>query len=333
MLDALDSLILHALHVVPRAPFRVIGEAVGVSEQTAARRYRAMRRTGVVRVVGLVNPAVHGLTASVVRITLRPDRLDALAEAITRLPEISFANVSFGGSEIVCSMMAPHDGRVPEVLRQLARFPGVSDLNARMVLHAYSPPGADWARLGPSLPEEAVTLLLDRHPRQGVQGPPVELREEDGALLAVLAEDGRASQATLAEGTGWTTGRIARRMEVLERSGTLLYDVDLVPERLGYPFGAGVWLRTSPERLHETGTAVAALPHVVFTAATTGDENLMAIVMCTDAADFYDFLSRGLATVPGITGYAVSVRLRPLKQAASLVYRGRLVPTPPPPRR
>ncbi|WP_329207999.1 Lrp/AsnC family transcriptional regulator [Streptomyces sp. NBC_01696] len=329
MLDALDSLILHALHVVPRAPFRVIGEAVGASEQTVARRYRAMQRSGTMRVVGLVNPAVNDLTASVVRITLRPDRIDALAEAVTRLPEVSFANISFGGSEIVCSLEAPHDGRVPDVLRRLARYPGVTEINTRMVLHAYSPPGADWARLGPSLSQEAVDLLLESHPRERPKGPMAELREDDGPLLAILAEDGRASQATLAKGTGWTIGRIARRMEALERSGTLLYDVDLVPEQLGYPFGASLWLQTSPGRLHETGTAVAALPRVVFAAATTGDQNLMAIVMCRDAADFYDFLSSGLATAPGITGYTVSVRLRSLKQAASLVYRGRLIPPPP----
>ncbi|MER6689895.1 Lrp/AsnC family transcriptional regulator [Streptomyces minutiscleroticus] len=324
----MDSLILHALHVAPRAPFRVIGEAVGVSEQTVARRYRAMRRAGTMRVVGLVSPAVNGFASSMVRITLRPDRIDALAEAVTRLPEISFANVSVGGSEIVCALEAPHDGRIPEVLRRLARFPGVVEVATSMVLHTYSPPGADWARLGPSLSPEAVALLLERHPRQERQGPPVEPREEDSALLDVLAEDGRASQATLAESTGWTTGRIARRMETLERSGTLLYDVDLVPERLGYPFGAALWLRTTPGALHETGTAVAALPRVVFTAATSGEQNLMAIVICTGVSDFYDFLSRSLATVPGITDYTVSAWLRTLKRAASLVYQGRLVPSP-----
>ncbi|MEU6539037.1 Lrp/AsnC family transcriptional regulator [Streptomyces sp. NPDC047000] len=325
MLDPLDSHILHALHVAPRAPFRLVGEVVGASEQTVARRYRAMRRGGMVRVVGLVNPAVHGLLTSVVRISLRPDRIDTLAEAVIRLPEISFANVSFGGSEIVCSLEAPHDGRMPDVLRQLARFPGVLGLDTRMMLHTYSPPGADWARLGPSLPEEAVARLRARLPRPKPQGLPVELAGEDSALLAVLAEDGRASQATLAERTGWTTGRVARRLEVLESSGTLFYDVDIVPERLGHPFSAALWLNTSPKRLHATGTAVAALPRVVFASATTGEQNLMAIVTCSDAADFYDWLSRSLATVPGVTGYTVSVRLRALKRAASLVYRGRLV--------
>jgi DNA-binding Lrp family transcriptional regulator len=326
MPDTLDSHILHALHVAPRAPFRLVGEVVGASEQTVARRFRAMRRAGTLRVVGLVNPAVHGHTASVVRISLRPDRLDALAEAVTRLPEVSFANITHGGSEIVCSLEAPHDGRVPDVLRRLARFPGVLDVDTRLMLRAYSPPGADWRRLGPSLPEEAVALLQERCPRPVPQGPPVEPRPEDAPLLAVLAEDGRASQATLAERTGWTPGRVARRIEALERSGTLFYDVDLVPEHLGYPFSAALWLRTTPALLDRTGTAVAALPRIVFAAATSGTENLMAIAMCTDVPDFYDFLSTGLATVPGITAYSVSVRQRTLKQAASLVYRGRLVP-------
>lgn len=328
MLDTLDSHILHALHVAPRAPFRLVGEVVGASEQTVARRYRTMRRTGTVRVVGLVNPAVQGRVASVVRISLRPDRIDACAEALTRLPEVSYAHISFGGSEIVCSMATPHEGRMPEVLRQLARTPGVLDVDSRMTLHAYSRPGADWSGLGPSLPEGSVRLLREQHPRTAPQGPPVEPHEGDAALLAALAEDGRASQATLADRTGWTTGRVARRLEVLERSGTLFYDVDLALEKLGHPFSAALWLTTSPARLHETGSTVAALPRVVFACATTGAQNLMAIVMCTDTADFYDWLSTRLATVPGVTGYSISVRLRTLKEAASLVHQGRLVAPP-----
>ncbi|WP_326700388.1 Lrp/AsnC family transcriptional regulator [Streptomyces sp. NBC_01754] len=328
MLDTLDSHILHALHVAPRAPFRLVGEVVGASEQTVARRYRTMCRAGTVRVVGRVNPAVQGLVASVVRISLRPDRIDACAEALTRLPEVSFATISFGGSEIVCSIATPHEGRMPEVLRQLARTPGVLEIDTRMALHTYSPPGADWGRLGPSLPQEALDFLREHHPRTTPLGRPVEPHEEDAALLAALAEDGRASQAMLAGRTGWTTGRVARRLEVLERSGTLFYDVDLALEKLGYSFSAALWMNTSPARLHETGSAVAALPRVVFASATTGAQNLMAIVMCTHTADFYDWLSRRLATVPGVTGYTVSVRLRTLKQAASLVYQGRLVGPP-----
>ncbi len=328
MLDTLDSLILHALHVAPRAPFRLVGEVVGVSEQTVARRYRTMRRAGTVRVVGLVDPAVQGLVASVVRISLRPDRIDVCAEALTRLPEVSFATISFGGSEIVCSMATPQGGRLPEVLRQLARTPGVLKTDTRMILRMYSPPGADWRRLGPSLPEEAVEVLREHHPRTTPTGPPVEPHEEDAALLTALAEDGRASQAALADRTGWTTGRVARRLEALERSGTLLYDVDLAVDKLGYPFSAALWLTTTPALLHETGSAVAALPRVVFASATSGAQNLMAIVMCTDTADFYDWLGHRLASVPGITGYSVSVRLRTLKQAASLVYRGRLIAPP-----
>ncbi|MDV9174219.1 AsnC family protein, partial [Streptomyces sp. W16] len=60
MTDAVDGKILRAVQCAPRASFRLIGEVAGVSEQTAARRFHALRRAGVMRVVGLIDPAVHG---------------------------------------------------------------------------------------------------------------------------------------------------------------------------------------------------------------------------------------------------------------------------------
>ncbi|MGW2109124.1 AsnC family transcriptional regulator, partial [Streptomyces sp. NPDC001948] len=53
MPDDLDRKIIHGLNCSPRVSFRRLGEVVGVSEQTVARRYGALRRSGVVRVVGL----------------------------------------------------------------------------------------------------------------------------------------------------------------------------------------------------------------------------------------------------------------------------------------
>lgn len=181
---------------------------------------------------------------------------------------------------------------------------------------------------GPLTSRGSGEVASRAQPAYDTAGRPAEPHEEDATLLAALAEDGRTSQAALADRTGWTTGRVARRLEVLEHSGSLFYDVDLALEKLGYPFGATLWMNTSPAHLHETGSAVAALPQVVFASATTGAQNLMAIVMCTDAADFYDWLSCRLSTVPGITGYTSSVRLRTLKQAASLVHQGRLIAPP-----
>ena len=55
----------------------------------------------------------------------------------------------------------------------------------------------------------------------------------------------------------------------------------------------------------------------------------MAIAICRDTEDFYRYLSTRLATITTIDSYAVSIRVRRLKQAALRVVQGRLVcPTP-----
>lgn len=51
----------------------------------------------------------------------------------------------------------------------------------------------------------------------------------------------------------------------------------------------------------------------------------MAVVICKDTPDFYRYLSGRFARTEGIRGYEISVRVRRLKQAASLVLNGRLV--------
>ena len=87
MLDALDGKILHAVQLAPRLSFRRIADVVGAPEQLVTRRYRALHRSGVVRVIGLVNPQVYGECQWVVRVHAKPDDLPRLAEALVRRPE------------------------------------------------------------------------------------------------------------------------------------------------------------------------------------------------------------------------------------------------------
>lgn len=341
MVDPVDTRILHALQIAPRAPFRLISEVAGVSEQTVARRFQALRRRGVVRVMGLVNPAVHGQAAWVARITCRPDRVDAIAEALTRRTDVSYAHLASGGPEIVCTLNAPiAEANGPDLLpRRLQRSSGVLGVDMSLLLHSFSADWAHWTGFGPPLSEEAVALLTAHDPRPeprprpsplppgraGSRPSPLPPKEEDAPLLAALAEDGRASYARLAQLTGWSTNRVARRLETLEEAGTLYYDVDLLSQRLGWNLQATLWLRTSPARLHEAGSALVRHPEVAFAGALAGEHNLMAIVICADVQDFYRFLTTSLAAITGIDSYTVSIRVRQLKQAASLINQGRLV--------
>lgn len=318
--------ILRSLQFAPRAPFRLIGEVNGVSEQTAARRYHALRRSGVMRVVGLVDPAVHGEARWVARIRCRPDRVGPLADALTRRPDIAYASIASGGSEIICVIHSPLDARREDMLlQQLPRSAAVLDMSIDLLIHPFEDRGTSgWTGYGGHLtPEQEQRLAGGTSPAPA--GPHVPPDDKDAPLLDALAEDGRTSHTRLAEVTGWSKGRVARRLESLESSGALSYDIDLLPERLGYHLNATLWLRVAPALLERTGHEIAGHEEVAFAGATSGDHNVMAIVTCRDAEDFYRYLTTRLATVPGVDAYGVSIRVRRLKQAASLISHGRLV--------
>ncbi|MCX4817018.1 AsnC family transcriptional regulator [Streptomyces sp. NBC_01239] len=327
MTDEVDGKILRALQCAPRASFRVIGEVAGVSEQTAARRFHALRRAGVMRVVGLIDPSVHGEARWVARIRCRPDRVGPLADALARRPDIAYAGLASGGSEIICVISAPvHVPRDDVLLRQLPKSASVLDVSIDLLIHPFGTSGvSDWTGYGGHLTPSQIRQLVGDRPDMPT-GPPVRLTDEDTPLLDALADDGRATHTQLADVTGWSTARVARRLDALESSGALAYDVELLSARLGFALNATLWLRVAPARLERVGEELAAHDEVAFAAAISGDSNIMVVVICRDTEDLYRYLTTKVAAVPGIDGYGVSIHVHRLKQATSLISRGRLVP-------
>ncbi|MFB7472910.1 Lrp/AsnC family transcriptional regulator [Kitasatospora sp. NPDC056184] len=325
MPDELDHRIIHGLHCAPRVSFRRLSEVVGASEQTVARRYNALRRDGVLRVVGLSNAAADGRAEWVARLRCRPDSVGPLADSLARRPEVAYAGIASGGSEIICMIRSPAGtARDDVLLRRLPKAAAVLDFSLDLLVHTFGSHGpAGWTGRESSLTDDQVRRLTEDRPTP--TGRPLPPPDEDRPLLEALAEDGRASHTRLAEATGWSKPRVARRLEALEAAGSLVYDVDTLPERLGYELNATLWLQVALPRLHEVGEELGRHEECAFAAATSGKHNIMAIVICKDTPDFYRYLSSRVARIEGINGYEISVRVRRLKQAASLIHRGRLI--------
>ncbi|MGW1172832.1 Lrp/AsnC family transcriptional regulator [Kitasatospora sp. NPDC002543] len=325
MYDDLDGKIIHGLHCAPRTSFRHLGEIVGVSEQTVARRYNALRRDGVMRVVGLSNPAAHGRAEWIARLRCRPDAAGPVADSLARRPEVGYASIASGGSEIICTIRsAARTGRDDVLLRQLPKAASILDMSVDLLIHPFGPPGpGGWAGGRQSLTDDQVRRLTAERPVPA--GPVLAPTDEDRPLFEALAEDGRASHTRLAEATGWSAARVARRLEALEAAGSLLFGIDILPERLGYELNAILWLQVDLPALHRIGEELGRHDECAFVAATSGRHNLMAVVICRDTPAFYRYLSGPLAGVEGIRGYEISVRARRLKQSVSLIHHGRLV--------
>jgi len=332
-IDDLDRQILYAVQVEPRATFSELADVLGVSEQTVARRFRRLHADGVVRVLGLVNPSRLGRTDWVVRVQVRPDAATALADALARRDDVSWVTLVSGGSEVVCVTRPDSDDQRDELLLQrLPRTAQVLGFSAQALLHRFGPPaGPDWTGFADSLSDGQLARLVrpERTPRDDA----VTLEPEDAPLVAALRTNGRASYADLAKATGWTAGRVARRLEGLRASGVLYFDVELAQAMIGFSALAFMWLTVAPSDLEATGEALIRHRQVAFCGAITGAANLMTALVCRDSADLYRYVTTEVGAIPTIRQVEISPVLRRLKQAGTLMAGPRLVGEGPPPPR
>jgi DNA-binding Lrp family transcriptional regulator len=324
-MEPLDGHILHALQLAPRAPFRRIAEVIGAGEQTVARRYRALRRDGALRVIGVVNPRVYGQYQWIVRVHAKPDNLPRLAEALVRRPEVTHANVLSGGTELVCVVRAPIGDTGDGLLHRLPHTPAVLGMRINLVLNVFgSPTGAHWTGHGHVLDGDRINAL-QQHVEGARPDRPAAPTARDQPLLDALADDGRIADSALAALTGWSPARVKRRLAALQASDTLAYDLDVLPERLGFLLNAIIWISTVPGHLASVAEQIARHAEVASVAAVSGPANLMVVVICRDAGHLYSYLAERLAAVDHIQAYDVSVRSKRLKQVGSLVSGGRLI--------
>jgi DNA-binding Lrp family transcriptional regulator len=73
-----------------------------------------------------------------------------------------------------------------------------------------------------------------------------------------------------------------------------------------------------PARLTEIGEALASRPEILFVAATTGTTNLLASLVCQDDHSLYEYLTREVAPLDGITHIETAPVARPIKLHATL---------------
>jgi DNA-binding Lrp family transcriptional regulator len=316
-LDELDRHLVHALQIDGRAPFSRIAEVLGVSDQTIARRYRRLRTTGALRVVGAIDALRVGLVSWAIRLRATPDAAGAVAAALARRPDTFWVHLLSGGTEITCGTLT----RTPEerddlLLQKLPRTGRVSSVTAHALLHLFVGGPIGWAGAR-SLPPEQAERLRPDPPVPGDE--PILLSEADYALLAVLSADGRAGHAELAAATGWSESTVRRRMDQLRRAGVLFYDIDVPAELLGHPVEARLWMSVQPSELVAVGEALAGHPEVAFAAATTGPTNLLVAVTCRNTHHLYRYLTERVGALEGVRHVETAPVIRTVKRAGATV--------------
>ncbi len=325
ILDTVDRQIVHTLTIEPRASFRSIAEVTGISDQTAARRYRRLTESAGLRVLGVLDGTRLGWVNWFVRLQSTPGSAEAIAEALARRPDTRWVHLASAGTEIICEFEA----RTPEqrdalFLRGLPGSRRVVQISAHSLLHNYTPHA--WSGLTQALSTDQIALLAggttpqDPPATRGTHPPrlPLDLLPEDEPLLAELARDGRASHAALAAAIHWHESTVRHRIDELRRAGLLHFEVDIDGRGLGMAVQATLWLSVEPARLDEAGRALAGHPEVPFAAATTGPTNLVVTAIFRDTEHLYEYLTGQLAALPGVKSVETAPIIRTLKRTGSV---------------
>jgi DNA-binding Lrp family transcriptional regulator len=319
MLDAVDRQIVHVLTVEPRAPFRTIAEVTGISDQTAARRYRRLAESAGLRVLGVLDGASLGWVNWFIRLQTIPGSADAIAEVLARRPDTKWVHLASGGTEIICVLEArTSEQRDALFLRGLPGSRRVVQISAHSILHDYTP--MPWQGITQALSASQLAVLArgDDPP-----GPPLgtswaEPLPEDEPLLTALARDGRVSHAALAAEIHWHESTVRRRIDELRRAGLLYFEVDLDVRGFGMNVHAILWLSVEPARLAAVGQTLAGHYEVPFAAATTGPANLVANAHFRDTQHLYEYLTGELASLPGVRSVETAPIIRTLKRTGSV---------------
>ena len=311
--DGLDRGLLHALQVDGRAPFRRIGEVLGVSDQTVARRYARLRSVQALRVIGVSDPAVVGDDQWMLRARCAPDAAPQIADALARRPDTSWISLNSGGTEIACSLRARDTVAAGEMLlARLPRTPRVLDVSAHQVLHVfYGGAHEPFTKQGP-LDDAQVARLIEHLP---AAAPPPRLDDVDRRILRLLRADGRTAVEDLARECGTSASTVRRRLHDLRAGGLLYLDVDVSPEAHDLPMRTMLYLTVLPADLDAAGRALGGHAEVPFAAATTGRTNVYATVASPDAPALYRYLTTKVAALPGVQGVETAPVIRTVKAA------------------
>jgi DNA-binding Lrp family transcriptional regulator len=309
-IDALDRRILHALAVDGRVSFARVGEVLGVSDRTVARRWARMREADAVRLVGV--PTGMGGAQWIVRMRCRPGSAAEVAHALARREDTRWVQLLSGGTEISASVQSWSAAERDElILQRLQRTTQVQTVTAHSILHVFGG-GPDVFAAVAVLDPDQVAALTPAH-----RAHATDLTDADRPLLRVLQRDGRAPHTELAAATGWSESTVARRIEALRAADLLFFDLDVDDRLLGFHAHTRLWLTVPPAHLLEAGRAIAAHPEVAFCAATTGRSNLTVSVVCRDEPDLFRYLTTRIGALPYISDVETGPIMRTVKRAGA----------------
>ncbi len=138
----------------------------------------------------------------------------------------------------------------------------------------------------------------------------------DREILECLREDARMHSSEIARRLGNMTARAVRnRLDRLIKEGYVAITAAAVPERLGFPISADIFVDTEPGKIEQVAQMLKNLDEINYVAMTTGDTDISTSVVTVSMGALQDFITHELHTIPGVTRTKTVVLTKIIKQS------------------
>ena len=138
--------------------------------------------------------------------------------------------------------------------------------------------------------------------------------ELDAKIIAMLQEDGRASNAGIARNVGVSEGTVRRRLKRLVDDNFIQVIAMLNPGKMGFGAEALIGIQVDPEKVDEVSRAVSQLEEISWVAVTTGSYDIFAWATLESSESLGLFLRTKLGIIVGVrrteTFVSLSVKKR-----------------------
>lgn len=141
-----------------------------------------------------------------------------------------------------------------------------------------------------------------------------ELDDLDKRILAHMQEDGRITFVDLASYLGVSEGTIRKRVKRLEERGIMKTMGVTDPLKMGLDTVAFIWLKINRHYMESVIEQLQVLAEVRYLVVTTGEHDLVAMVVLPNREELVALLNKKLAQIEGIVGTETSIVLQIHKQ-------------------
>ena len=138
-MDELDNAIVSFLQKNGRVPYTEISQKLNVSEGTVRNRVSRLLKEGIVRIVGIADPAKVGYTvAAMIAINVQGAKGEEVAKQIAALPEVSDVFMVSGEFDLMVQIYCRDSEHLSTFINKALRtIPGISRTQTFIIMKTY----------------------------------------------------------------------------------------------------------------------------------------------------------------------------------------------------